>query len=197
MLERIKAAAIEEMIERGLKFTMSDLAARLAVSKRTLYEFFPSKEVLVETIIDDELNGAIQEHINIINATNLSFYQKFKLMQTFIPKILGRFNATSERRLVEDIRRYMPETWAKTKRAQEEQWKLFQEFLQEGINDGYIRPVNLAVVQKMISGALEEMLNERFLAENDMTISEVYAQLNEIIMVGMVNPNKIIQTAQL
>ena len=36
MKMRIMAAAMEEMNEFGVRFTMSNLAARLAISKRTL-----------------------------------------------------------------------------------------------------------------------------------------------------------------
>ena len=52
MRSRIITAALVEMDEHGVRFTMNNLAARLGISKRTLYEHFDSKEVLVEAIVD-------------------------------------------------------------------------------------------------------------------------------------------------
>ena len=40
MRTRIMSAAMEEMNEQGTRFTMAMLAARLGISKRTLYEHF-------------------------------------------------------------------------------------------------------------------------------------------------------------
>ena len=51
MKERIMAATMEEVNIHGLKFTMNDLAKRLKISKRSLYENFPSKQDLIDSIL--------------------------------------------------------------------------------------------------------------------------------------------------
>ncbi|MCI5836535.1 MAG: TetR/AcrR family transcriptional regulator [Veillonellaceae bacterium] len=51
MKERILAAAEAVLAETGTQFTMDTLAARLNISKRTLYEHFSSKEELVEDLL--------------------------------------------------------------------------------------------------------------------------------------------------
>ena len=40
MREKIIDAAIEEFTQNGLKFTMSDLAKKLGISKKTIYTVF-------------------------------------------------------------------------------------------------------------------------------------------------------------
>lgn len=49
--DRIMKAFIEEIREKGMKFSMDDLARRLGISKRTLYEHFSSKVEILETIM--------------------------------------------------------------------------------------------------------------------------------------------------
>lgn len=50
---RIIQAFAEELKENGIKFTMDDLARRLGISKRTLYEYFSSKADILDALIED------------------------------------------------------------------------------------------------------------------------------------------------
>jgi AcrR family transcriptional regulator len=196
MLELIKTAAIDEMIGHGLKFTMGDLAARLSISKKTLYDYFPSKEALVGAIIDSELNERNQTIKDVINDQKLNFYQKYKSIQTVQPKWLRKLGVTTERQLIEDFKRYMPELWNKVKQSKEQEWNVIEEFLKEGIAKGYIRPVNLKIIQKIMN-EMDEMLDERFLAESNLSIVDCVTQITEIVMVGIVNPSRVIDAVKL
>ena len=71
MRSRIIAAALAEMDEHGVRFTMSNLAARLGISKRTLYEHFDSKEVLVEAIVDAIITDLTVQRLEIVNNPDL------------------------------------------------------------------------------------------------------------------------------
>ena len=42
--EKILNAAIEEFAQRGLKFTMNDVAKNLGMSKKTIYTIYESKD---------------------------------------------------------------------------------------------------------------------------------------------------------
>ena len=48
LIDRIFEACIEEFRVNGVKFTMDDLAHRVGISKRTLYETIPSKKKVME-----------------------------------------------------------------------------------------------------------------------------------------------------
>ena len=50
---KIVNATINIFKEKGVKFTMDDLANNLGVSKRTLYENIDSKETLLNLLVDD------------------------------------------------------------------------------------------------------------------------------------------------
>lgn len=53
-LQRIRAAARTHFFTEGFHtFTMDDLARELGMSKRTLYQHFPSKEALLESILTE------------------------------------------------------------------------------------------------------------------------------------------------
>ena len=54
MKDSILAAATEEIRLHGSSFRMEDLARRLNISKRTLYENFRSKNEILERILSEK-----------------------------------------------------------------------------------------------------------------------------------------------
>lgn len=189
MRHLILKAAVEEMNAHGVKFTMSDLARRLAVSKRTLYEYFASKKELIGAITDEILTRLRQERMEILNNERLTFYEKLSLYHVIRPNPLGFID---EHRLIDEVRRYFPEEWNKFQQFQEMDWQAFEALLRQGIAEGYLRPVNLAVVQKMIAGAVNEMLTIKFFVENNLTLNEAMTNLMDIIVHGLMAPAKVI-----
>jgi AcrR family transcriptional regulator len=54
--ERIQAKADELFMQYGIRsISMDDIAAGLAMSKKTLYQFFADKDELVDAVVDKEL----------------------------------------------------------------------------------------------------------------------------------------------
>lgn len=179
-------AAIDEASERGIKFTMNDLARRLAVSKSTLYEHFDSKEELIGAIIDTLFANLRQQEKEIISNNTLSFSEKFKSLLSGHPKTLGIHSD----RFMDDVKRYLPGEWAKFEAFMDHRWQLIEDFLRQGIEAGYFRPVNLAVVQKILFGAVNELLNYKFLTQNNLTILDAVAATVDILIFGMTAPVK-------
>ena len=57
MKEEIVKRALNDFMQYGFKtFTMDDLASKMGISKKTLYEDFPSKNDLVEAVLDYALD---------------------------------------------------------------------------------------------------------------------------------------------
>lgn len=60
MKQRIVTETIHQIQTKGFTFTISDLAKQLAVSKRTIYEHFSSKDEIVDEVIRNVIES-IQE----------------------------------------------------------------------------------------------------------------------------------------
>ena len=58
---KIVNATIDIFREKGVKFTMDDLANRLGVSKRTLYENIDSKETLLNLLVDEVFDSVTEK----------------------------------------------------------------------------------------------------------------------------------------
>lgn len=110
MKEKIIKTALEHFIQYGFKtFTMDDLAKELGISKKTLYEHFATKNILVEACLDSFIDtmkafdftqgeGSIIERIF---ANNVKIQQMYKVttnhplweLQKHFPELYERLDA--------------------------------------------------------------------------------------------------------
>ena len=107
MKMRIMTAAMEELNEYGIRFTMANLASRLAISKRTLYEHFDSKEVLIESIVDIIILDMQTQRMRILEDSQLSLKEKLLKMLSVRPTAFIKL----EDRVKLDLRRQFPGLW--------------------------------------------------------------------------------------
>lgn len=187
MRARIVAAAMEEMNEQGTRFTMGELAARLGISKRTLYEHFDSKEVLIEAIVDTVIQDLEVQRLAIVNDAGLSLPEKLTRMLSVKPRTC----MPADDRVNLDLRRQFPGLWAKAQNSAEQQWSLINAVLRDGIAEGCFRDIYVPVVQKMLRGAVDAMTaDEDFLLENKLCFHELMGHVTDILIHGIIKPEK-------
>ena len=183
---RIMSAAMEEMNEQGTRFTMGELATRLGISKRTLYEHFESKEVLIEAIVDAVIQDLEVQRIAVVNDTGLDLAEKLKRMLAVRPKLF----VPVDDRVKLDLRRQFPGLWAKANKSAEDQWFLIDRVLREGISEGCFREIYVPVVKRMLRGAVDSIIDEEFLLENKMSFHEMIGHVTDILIYGIIVPEK-------
>ena len=82
---KIVNATIDIFREKGVKFTMDDLANRLGVSKRTLYENIDSKETLLNLLVDEVFDSVTEKGKEVINDDSIGDLEKLKRVLTILP----------------------------------------------------------------------------------------------------------------
>ena len=50
--EKIINQTIQLFQAKGLKFTLDELASELRISKKTIYQYFPSKEAILNEVVE-------------------------------------------------------------------------------------------------------------------------------------------------
>lgn len=110
MKEKIIKTALEHFIQYGFKtFTMDDLAKELGISKKTLYEHFATKNILVEACLDSFIDtmkafdftqgeGSIIERIFANNVKTQQMYKvtntrPLRELQKHFPELYERLDA--------------------------------------------------------------------------------------------------------
>jgi len=128
--------AFEYFMQYGFKtFTMDDLAHNLGISKKTLYEQFASKQILVDACLDYALEMTCKR-------TELFFAGEGSVIENIFmgqKEIENFFNIKSGRPLWE-LKRYFPKTYERMDLAFAKSDALFIDMLFErGLKEGLLR----------------------------------------------------------
>lgn len=128
--------ALGYFLQYGFKtFTMDDLAHNLGISKKTLYEQFASKQILVDACLDYALEMSCKR-------TELFFAGEGSVIENIFmgqKEIENFFNIKSGRPLWE-LKRYFPKTYERMDLAFAKSDALFIDMLFErGLKEGLLR----------------------------------------------------------
>ena len=186
MRNRILMAAADEMKNRGVKFTMSDLARRLSLSKTSLYEHFASKNELVHDILATAIQDGQEQEQEICNNSELSDAEKIQALLKLAPKVFGSINSHS---IYDDLRHYYPEEWQLVSDFRQEQLNLLTSLIDQNIKNNSLRPVNVSVLRQIVASVINDLSNYRFLEENNLTLADALSAMADIIVFGLL-PSK-------
>ena len=73
---KILAEALREIDQHGAEFHMDDLARQLRISKRTLYEYFSSKQEIVEQAIISFFDPIYEYHQKLLDDKTMTCEEK-------------------------------------------------------------------------------------------------------------------------
>ena len=128
--------ALGYFLQYGFKtFTMDDLAHNLGISKKTLYEQFASKQILVDACLDYALEMSCKR-------TELFFAGEGSVIENIFMRqkeIKNFFNMKSWRPLWE-LKRYFPKTYERMDVAFAKSDALFiDQLIEKGLKEGFFR----------------------------------------------------------
>ncbi|GAB3815972.1 TetR/AcrR family transcriptional regulator [Pontibacter rugosus] len=142
------------------KVLMAELAKRLGMSKKTLYQYFKSKEELLNVVIRQHGFDIQYEVERIMQDEELAFPEKVKQIFSYVGIKLHDINPL----FVEDIKRNAPSGWQQLQKHKADAAFLrFNALLNEGVRKGFIQQeANRAMAVLLYASALETILNPDF-----------------------------------
>ena len=175
--------ALEELNQCGPAFHMDDLARRLHISKRTLYENFSSKQEIVKNAILSVMDDLYTHHVKLIEDES----------KTVEEKLLTYFDARSEMveilslRQYEAILRKMPEIAAELAEASKRDWDLLLNFLQDVAQSDEYKDFYVFALLHMLMGAATNILNHLDELEDDKyyTYPKYMEECMRIVLYGI------------
>ncbi|MEN6414580.1 MAG: TetR/AcrR family transcriptional regulator [Veillonellales bacterium] len=187
MRNRILMAAADEMKTRGVKFTMSNLARRLSLSKTSLYEHFSSKNELVHDILATAIHDVEEQADKIYNNPGLSPAEKFQALLKVSPQVFGSINNNS---LYDDLRHYYPNEWQLVSDFRDEHLNRLTSLVVQSIETHSLRPINVSVLKQIITSVTNDLFNYRFLEESNLTYADALSAMADIIVFGLSTSKK-------
>lgn len=178
---KIIEATIEEFNEKGLKFTMDDLSRHLGISKKTLYHEFESKEELFLEVIERFFAQVKKGEREIFEDTSLEIIEKIKKIIIVLPECCTNIDF---RKLYELEQRY-PKIYNKIILKIDEDWTDTIQLLNQAIEEGKIRPINLIVLKTIICSSIEAFIKKDILIKEKIGYAEALEEMINIIIEGI------------
>ncbi|MFD3259528.1 TetR/AcrR family transcriptional regulator [Paenibacillus lentus] len=182
MKQRVMEAAKEEIIESGLRFTMRDLAARLGVSTKTIYQCFDSKEQIIDEIVTNSILEMKNSEASIMKDTRLTNLGKLKKTLVNLPE----WFMLSDIRLLKEFKQRYPKQWAEIDKLVTLGWNQVQVLVEQAVQEGVLRTFNLDLFIQMYIGCLYQLMENRYdRRAAQVPLEQVLDQMVELLLHGI------------
>lgn len=136
MKEEIVKRALNDFMQYGFKtFTMDDLASKIGISKKTLYEHFPSKNDLVEAVLDYALDMSCKNVEAFVQGEGSVIENVYRNQK----KVKEIFNINSDRPIWE-LQKYYSKTYERMEiEFAKSDARFIDKLLEKGWKEGLFR----------------------------------------------------------
>ena len=179
--ETILEGTLEVFNQKGMKFTMDDIATSLNMSKKTIYTVFKNKEDLFLTRVDYLFDGIKESEREVLSATNLGTLQKIKTVLGVMPESYRQIDFSR----LYLLRDNYPTIYAKVEERLETGWESIIALLEQGMEEGVIRRASIPIVKMMLEASLEQFFQRDILVRNGLGYAEAVEEVVRVIVDGI------------
>ena len=179
---RIMEAATERFMGAGLyKVTMDEIASDLRMSKKTVYKFFPSKEILLKAIVHS-LMKKVEGEVQGIIASDKPLEEKLTTLLTFVGKVMQRLS----RPFMTDIQRFAPMLWKEIEIFRRERVlsKLQQMFRQAKKEGAFREDLDPDLFFLVLNSTIQGIMNPQVLSQQPFSAEEAFKGIFRILYEG-------------
>ena len=184
---RIVAKATEEILRQGYSTTTMDtIAAALGMSKKTIYQLFPSKKDLLKSVLSDLQSEIERELEEIVFRTDLGFRGKWVAVVECNARQYARFGPS----FVDDLRESNQEIFQmldgfRSGLAR----RCIATLAREGVAEGVFRPdVDPRFLSEAYLAIVQAILNPDLLSSLGMAPDEAYREVVKLLLDGVMRP---------
>lgn len=181
MKERIVQTALSEILQRGLKFSIRDIANHLGISTKTIYQYFESKEQIIGYIVKQSIFDMKEAEQLLINDITLSIQQKLSRALVILP----RGFVFKDIRLLHELRQRYPEQWREVDMYVNQGWDTIRLLLNEGMANGDFRQFDLELFIQVYIGALYRLMDYQVAVEKELPLEKALNNMVELLLVGI------------
>lgn len=179
--QRILDAVVDEFNEKGMKFTMDDIAARLRISKKTIYKVYDNKEQMLHAMVDEGFSAIKREEAAIYEDKEADTATKIEKIIIAMPDSLR----TVDFRKLQQLKNGYPEIYEYVESRIESGWEKTISIIQQGMDEGVIRRVPVPVIKAMVESTIEEFMSRDILVNNDLGYDDALSAMADILMNGI------------
>lgn len=160
--------------------TISDLAERLGMSKKTIYLYFNSKEDIAAAVVESTMLRIMEKIERGGTAPN-----PIDAIRKTVEQIKGEV-VHLRPIFLEDIQKLLPDLWQRIVEFRAEKINLFLErLIQKAQWDGLAKPINPQLATLIFVESVQALVKPDSLSQYGFSISEVMDTLIEVFIGGI------------
>lgn len=179
--EEILKATLQVFNDKGLKFTMDDIAERLKISKKTLYKVFDDKEALFLAMVDYMFDTIKESERAVVENEDLSTVDKIHKILGVLPE---GYKDVDLRQLYLLKEKY-PKIYKQVELRLETGWETTIELIEQGIAEGCIQPIRIPILKMMLEASVEQFFQRDILVQNKVSYQDALDEVVDILMEGI------------
>jgi len=184
MRNKILIISRELFISSGFSsITMDDIAKEVAMSKKTLYKYFPNKEALLKEAILSHFS-VIESRIKmVVEDEKIDIIGKFKKVTEIIIYYISNISPA----FIRDVKKNTPELWNNISKERKKLIiRYFTVIIDEGVKSGQMRKdLDKELVFNIYLTAVENIINPGSLSELSCSPGQVFEVLLKLFFEGM------------
>lgn len=163
------------------KITMDNLAAGLKVSKKTIYKYFGSKEVLIKSIVESIKNEVSGKLDNIRKSNDNAILKLINLN-----KLLSTLLIELDDRWINDLRIHFPSLWKEIDEFRTNRLNgTFSKIINEGQKGKLIKNIPAEMVVMIFLSTLRGVINNEFLLNSKFSYKDAIETSLRILFTGI------------
>lgn len=167
--------------QKGLKFTMDDVAKVLGMSKKTIYTVFREKESLFLAMVDYLFDSIKESERQVVEDETLTTVEKVRAILGVLPE---SYKDVDFRQLYLLKDKY-PSIYKQVEWRLETGWETTIALLEQGMREGVIRQIQIPILKMMLEAALEQFFQRDILIQNQISYTKALDEVVGILMDGI------------
>lgn len=185
--EIILEGTLSVFCEKGMKFTMDDIAIHLGMSKKTIYKAFRDKESMFLATVDYLFDSIKESEQEVVMDENLGTVEKIRNILGAFPE---RYKNVDFQKLSQ-LREKYPNVYQRVEKRLETGWEKTFALMEQGIEEGVIRPINIPLFKMMMEVTLEQFFQRDILIQNHILYADALNEVVTILVDGIQNKSLI------
>lgn len=179
--ENILQGTIKAFNEKGLKFTMDDIASILRISKKTIYTVFSDKEELFLAMVDYLFDNIKKSEQEVMRRPDLSTLEKIRKILGVMPESYSEIDFRELYLLKEKY----PKIYEQVEARLENGWETTILLLQRGMEEGVIRKLDIPIIKMMMEATIEQFFQRDILVRHQITYTDALEEVVSILVDGI------------
>lgn len=167
-------ASVHLFLNKGFNETsMREIAEAAGIGKSTLYDYFPTKDDILLSFVEDEIQR-LTEQVKEIAKQDVGAREKLRQMMFAYMDYLAT-NEDFYMKLSTEVQRLAQNSLERIQRKRHDLQDMLRDTIEEGIREGHFRPVDLLLATRVLftaltpavyttrpSGSRQQMMEEAF-----------------------------------